>query len=155
MPCVCKLSAECLSVLRIFLILDFFNTPSSQILYEGDKTTLVCHVEGNAFWQLNGTIYSELSAVFFESRGITSFDSFVGDSELNKTLTIVGSVLNNNTVIHCISVQQNGITNTSDTATITVLGKCVTLGQSAYTVHSVHPGSLFVTYYDTLCWHNM
>ena len=105
--------------------LDYFSTPSSQILYEGDRTTLVCHVNGNAFWQLNGTIYSELNAVFFESRGITSFDSFVGDSGLNTTLTIVGSVLNNNnTVIRCISVQQNGITNTSDAATITVLGMC-------------------------------
>ncbi len=103
---------------------DFFSAPSSQILYEGDRTTLACHVEGNAFWQLNGTIYSELNVPFFESRGITSFDFFVGDSELNKTLTIVGSVLdNNNTVIRCISVQQDGVTNTSDIATITVLGK--------------------------------
>ena len=108
----------------LLFLLDFFSAPSSQILYEGDRATLVCHVEGNAFWQVNGTIYSELNAAFFEGRGITSFDFFVGDSELNKTLTIVGSVLNNNnTVIRCISVQQNGVTNTSDNATITVLGK--------------------------------
>lgn len=85
---------------------------------------MVCHVEGNAFWRLNGTIYSELNAAFFESRGITSFDFFIGNFELNKTLTIVGSALNNNTVIHCISSQANGITNTSDSATVTVLGKC-------------------------------
>ena len=98
---------------------------------------VICHVEGNAFWQLNGTIYSELNAVFFESWVITSFDSFVGNSELNKTLTIVGSVLSNNTVIRCTSVQQNGIINTSDDATITVLGKCVTLGQSIYKVHTL------------------
>ena len=48
-----------------YSFLDFFSTPSSQILYEGEKTTLVCHVEGNAFWQLDGTIYSELNAAYF------------------------------------------------------------------------------------------
>ena len=103
------------------------------------KVTVVCHVEGNAFWQVNGTIYSELNAAFFESHGITSFDFFVGDSELNKILTIVGSVLsNNNTVIRCISVQQNDFTNSSDNATITVLGKhAVSLQvQSACTLHT-------------------
>ena len=39
------------------------------------------------------------------------------------TLTIVGSVLNNNTVINCISVQQNVAVNISENATITVLGE--------------------------------
>ena len=132
-----------------YSFLDFFSTPSSQILYEGDGTTLVCHVEGNAFWQINGTIYSELNAAFFEGRGITSFDFFVGDSGLNKTLTIAGSVLsNNNTVIRCISVQQNGITNTSDNATITVLGKCHSLQVKVRTPLQLYTlDSLFVTYH--------
>lgn len=132
-----------------YSFLDFFSTPSSQILYEGERTTLVCHVEGNAFWQINGTIYSELNAAFFEGRGITSFDFFVGNSGLNKTLTIVGSVLsNNNTVIRCISVQQNGITNASDDATITVLGKCHSLQVKVHTPLQLYIlDSLFVTYY--------
>lgn len=102
---------------------DFFSTPQSQVLYEGRKTTLACHVQGNAFWRLNGTIYSELNTAFFESQGITSFDFFLGGSEVNMTLTIVGSVLNNNTVINCISVQQNVAVNISENATITVLGE--------------------------------
>ena len=102
---------------------DIFSTPQSQVLYEGAETTLACHVRGTAFWLLNGTVYSELNTAFFESRGIKSFDFFLGGSEVNKTLTIVGSVLNNNTIVNCISLQtDNTLSNTSQDATITVLG---------------------------------
>lgn len=100
-------------------------------------------MEGTAFWQLNGTVYSELNTVFFKTRGITSFDFFLGGSEVNKTLTIVGSVLNNNTVINCISLQPNFATITSENATITVLGKYIELYHlvwvGVYPVSWVHP----------------
>ena len=106
-----------------YTYVDFFSVPHSQLIYEGGQTTLTCHVEGTAFWQLNGTVYSELNTVFFKARGITSFDFFLGGSEVNKTLTIIGSVLNNNTIINCVSLQPNFSTITSEDATITVLGK--------------------------------
>ena len=104
-------------------ILEFFSVPESQVLYEGTQTTLSCHVRGTAFWRLNGTVYNDVNSAFFESRGIKSFDFFLGGSEVNKTLTIVASVLNNNTVINCIAVPLNAASNTSQDATITVLGK--------------------------------
>ena len=139
-------------ITNVYFNLDFFSTPRSQILYEGDRTTIACHVQqGDAFWQLNGTIYSELNAVYFESRGITSFDFFLGDSELNKTLTIVGSELNNNTIISCISVQQNTV-NTSENATITVLGKCHSGSKCIHCTSWVKV--CHNPFQNTLCWHN-
>lgn len=113
--------------MAVHTCVDFFSTPQSQLIYEGGQTTLTCHVEGTAFWQLNGTVYSELNTAFFKARGITSFDFFLGGSEVNKTLTIIGSVLNNNTVVNCISQPNFATTTTSEDATITVLGKYISL----------------------------
>ena len=89
----------------------------------------MCHVRAvAAFWQLNGTVYSELNSDYFESRGITSYDVILGPAHINKTLTVVGSPLNNNTIVNCIAFEQlNAASNTSGDAVITILGKCVSV----------------------------
>ena len=97
--------------------------PTSQITFEGKLSIFSCHSNGSLFWQINGELFHHSRADFFRERGFSFFDAFLEGSEVNRTLSIVGSKENNNTIISCVNVNNENVVTVSGNATLTVLGK--------------------------------
>ena len=111
-------------------IIDIISEPTSQISFEGRLSIFSCHSNGSLFWQIDGELYHQSRADFFREKGFSFFDAFLEGSEVNKTVSVVGSKETNNTVISCVDVNNENVVTVSGNATLTVLGKDFDVGTS-------------------------
>ncbi|XP_064385634.1 uncharacterized protein LOC135334403 isoform X3 [Halichondria panicea] len=95
--------------------------PTSQIAFEGEVSVFSCHSNETLFWQINGQIYDFSLASDLKSRGFVFSDTY-DEGSVVRSISVVGNKETNNTLITCISVDQDNRVIISGNATLTVLG---------------------------------
>ncbi len=105
-----------------FFLTAIFSEPSSQIAFEGEVSVFSCLSNGTLFWQIDGEFYDISRAVELKNRGFIFSDTY-SNGMTDRSVSIVGSRETNNTVIMCVSVDDDNQVTVSGNATLTVLGK--------------------------------
>ena len=102
-------------------------SPVSKLAALGSNASFSCHSGlGETFWLIDGVILRTEQRESFEERGfIANPDSSnEGSQAVNKSMNVLASVENNNTIISCLALGTGpGQPHFSENATLTVAGR--------------------------------